>query len=366
MKPVLLPSLVAAALLVAAGACDGQDEASGPDARPVDAARLDASGTPDSGGAADGPAGPDGSPGAADSAVADVPHGGPADARPGAPAPLTWMRESTLVLGRDIFGTGADDVWIVGDFGEAWHSRGDGTWQSRRVDTPYKLTGVWGSAPNDVYASVEANIVVRWNGQGWEKQFEGLAIGTVFDTIWGASASAIYVAGPSMYRSAGDGKWVGEKYPLTVGPFTDLWASGPTDVWALGGGGVQRSKGDGAWRVEQTGGIEHAREAIWGSGPNDVYAVGGVLARTKGDGVWRQEVLPERLEGEHFLSVWGSGPNDVFVGTDRGRVFRSRGDGQWFAEPVDPRFPKMFVDGIWGSGPNNVYVMSPMGVYRGR
>jgi hypothetical protein len=282
------------------------------------------------------------------------------------PTPLVWVKESPI-FGRAIGGTGPEDVWVVGTNGRAWHSRGDGVWQERSADTPWELNSVWGSGANDVYASVMANLVLHWNGQLWEKQVEGIPIGATYAAVWGSGPRDIYLAGPGLYRSSGDGRWMRQTWPVGAGPFVGIWGSGPNDVWVLGGGGVLRSKGDGIWRLENTG-RTIAVTAIWGSGPDDVYALyGGAVAHTRGDGSWTVTEIPDRLPvGEVLSDIWGSGPSDVYITADAGRVFRSLGDGRWFPETVDAKLGAFSIFAVWGSGPGNVYLLTAGGIYRGR
>jgi len=215
---------------------------------------------------------------------------------------------------------------------------------------------------------VLANFVYHWNGTAWAKQTDGIPIGLTYRTIWGSGPTDIFVAGPSIYRSSGDGRWVGQTVPLNVGPFVDSWGSGPSDVWVLGGdGGVARWRGDGQWRT-QAGARERGAVGIWGSGPNDVYVLYfDAVVHTDGSGTWTMQSVPEkRGPDETFNAIWGSGPTDVYIGGSDGRLFHSQGDGRWFAELIDPQLPKVDVYAIWGSGANDVYLATLGGVYRGR
>jgi hypothetical protein len=298
-----------------------------------------------------------------DQATVDLPPEAPAGPRPPA---LTWVKEGPTFIGDVIRGTAADDIWVVNKAGSAWHSRGDGMWQYRSPGT-WQLTGVWGSGPNDVYVSVLANFVFHWDGMEWKKQTDGIPIGTTYRTVWGTGAGDVFVAGGSVYRSAGDGRWAGLPHRAGVGPFADIWGSGPSDVWVLGEGGIARWRGERGWQYEPKPGVRGA-VGIWGSGPNDVYVLYfDAVYHTDGNGTWTTQSVPEKQgDNEDFKAIWGSGPTDVYIGGGEGRVFHSKGDGRWFAEPIDPALPRLNISSIWGTGPNNVYLATPGGVYRGR
>jgi hypothetical protein len=288
-----------------------------------------------------------------------------AEAMP-APPGLSWVLETSNVIGTAISGTGPNDVWVVGGAGDIWHSTGDGTWTSRVAERGWRLTGVWGSGPNDVYVSVRANFVFHWNGTGWQKQTNGIAIGLTCQTIWGTGPSDIYMADPSIYHSKGDGTWQGVNIPLGAGPFVSIWGSGPNDVWALGSGGVARWNGQ-IWKNEKPGFVIGV-SGIWGSGPGDVYALyGDHLVHTDGTGQWVDQPITIREPTENMLCVWGSGKDDLYIGTDRSRVFHRRTDGRWYPEVVDkPGAVNLTVWGIWGTSAQNIYLMTGRGIYRSR
>ncbi|HEY6565365.1 MAG TPA: hypothetical protein VIY86_12760, partial [Pirellulaceae bacterium] len=178
------------------------------------------------------------------------------------PTPLTWVRETSGTLARVIGGTGPNDVWLVGDAGNIWHSEGDGIWKPRRPSTAGRATGVWGSSPDNVYVSLFINLVLRWNGTDWERQTDGIPIGVTFNAVWGSGPNDIYIGDPSLYHSNGDGRWEGIRLPLTTGAFQSIWGSGPNDVWALGGTGIARKRSDGSWTTEFPGPMSGLQK-IW-------------------------------------------------------------------------------------------------------
>jgi hypothetical protein len=304
----------------------------------------------------------------ADLAAADVAAAPTDTGADGAPAPmgLSWVREPAKVQGEAIGGTGPNDVWVVSSAGDVWHSTGDSAWTSRTAEAGWNLTGVWGSGPNDVYVSVKANFVFHWNGTGWQKQTDGIAIGLTYNTIWGSGPSDIYMADPNIYHSRGDGTWQGVNIPLGAGPFVSIWGSGPNDVWFLGSGGVARWNGQ-VWKNEKPGFVIGVA-GIWGSGPKDVYALyGDHLVHTDGSGYWVDQPVAIRESDEGMASIWGSGPDDLYIGTHHGRVLHRRADGRWYPQVVDTAaILKPSVYGIWGTSPENIYLLTSRGLYRSR
>jgi hypothetical protein len=290
--------------------------------------------------------------------VPDVPAG----TRPRA---MVWVREPNgPTFARAVSGTGGNDVWVVGDSGTVRHSMGDGTWSYRNVSVggSGRLTGVWGSAPNNVFACAFANVIVRWDGSGTWQRF-GFPAGEVFEDVWGSGPDDVYAGGRGVYR------WNGTSWTLMpdLTSAMSIWGTGPNDVWMLNGSSwVTHKRADGTWVKEPTD-LTAPGVAIWNSGPNDIYLLTAAeVAHSTGDGKWARQTLAGKAAGEILTALWGSGPSDVYVGSDDGNLFRSTGDGRWYPEKVDPATPSTLVDGIWGSSRDNVYVVTGSGTFRGR
>ena len=73
-----------------------------------------------------------------------------------------------------IWGSGPDNVWVVGSRGFA--ARYDGSkWQVRRPDTLLALFSVWGTGPSDVWAGNSGQAVFHWDGSSWTQSSLGFA-----------------------------------------------------------------------------------------------------------------------------------------------------------------------------------------------
>jgi hypothetical protein len=92
-----------------------------------------------------------------------------------------------------IWGTGPDDIYVVGRLGDLAHFSG-GKWRSELTGTNSTLTGVWGSGPNDVYVSVYSNLILHSTGDGtWTH--ETLSAGLTFQQVWGVDADTVLALG---------------------------------------------------------------------------------------------------------------------------------------------------------------------------
>lgn len=123
---------------------------------------------------------------------------------------LVWTEvdsQASVVL-QAIWGSSAGDVWAVGDTGTIRHIGAGGTrWEIVSSPTREALHAVWGAAPNDVWAVGDSGTILHWDGASWTPS----------------------VAAFPMNR----------KRPHLYG----VWGSGPNDVWIVGDGIALRFTG---------------------------------------------------------------------------------------------------------------------------
>ena len=68
---------------------------------------------------------------------------------------------------RAVWGTSANDVFVVGDSGTAL--RYDGVrWERFTAPTSRTLRALWGRGPTEVYAAGDSGTVLRFTGAGWQ------------------------------------------------------------------------------------------------------------------------------------------------------------------------------------------------------
>ncbi len=135
-----------------------------------------------------------------------------------------------------VWGSGPDDVVIVGAGGVALHLDG-ATWTRSETNSTAQLTTVHGRAPDDVYAvgGLNQGVVLHWDGAAWTD-----------------------IAEPFTPRLSG------------------VFAEPDGPVWVAGDGGYLASFDGATWTTIDTGVITqfHAVHA----GPRGVFATGGILA----------------------------------------------------------------------------------------
>ena len=133
------------------------------------------------------------------------------------------------------------DIWAVGQISVITgpvadtiaHFDGQ-AWSPVVTPTTTFLSGVWGSAADDVWAAGGGGTLFHWNGATWTSVASGA--GDDLGAIWGSGADDVWVA---VARKPQFLHWDGGAWqPVASGGsagLTALWGSGPDDVWAVGG-----------------------------------------------------------------------------------------------------------------------------------
>lgn len=291
--------------------------------------------------------------------------GGEADPTP---AGATWVEAfDTSATGAlsGVWGTGPDDVWIVGgtsEQGEIYHY--DGTsWSPVPVPAGVGLL-VWayGFGPDDVYAVGVRGAVVHWDGTAWTQ----MDAGTTRDLwgVWGAAPDDLWIVGGEV-----SGTW-----PITLhwdgSAFTEVTLSTEQNlhggvalfkvwgidgrIWAVGDLGLI-VEWDGTQWVEQFGG-QWANDdfvSLWGTSADHVVAVGG---RNNGriahfDGTsWTTE-MPGGMVG--LNAVYMGAPDEAVIGGIYGYTATlDPVTGDYVDDTIVTQYD---IHAIWGDGAGTYY-----------
>lgn len=215
----------------------------------------------------------------------------------------------------------------------------------------FALFGIWGSAPNDIWAVGEAGTVMRYNGTAWVTlPSQDVGSDADFAGIWGSSRNDIWIVGQKGALS----HWNGQIFThSTLDPpvaLNAVWGVGPDEVYVAGSGGnafrcnaQQQCKLLPAAPGTDLTGV--ALIAIWGRSGTEVYLAGsrlrsdsggilnnlygGVLLRWDGLSLSRVYTM-EPPNSVRFSALTGrtSGPRQLWIGTSDGGVLS--GDGEHF------------------------------------
>lgn len=288
------------------------------------------------------------------------------------PPELVWASEDKNGPFAGIWGTAPDNIYAGGINGVMTHW--DGAKWSRQDAKPLAgehITAVWGSGADDIYAAVNANVLFHSTGDGTWTHI-GFTRPWGFSDIWGTSASNVYgVYGGALTHHAATGPWTDREQISGDYGVDKIWGLGASDIWAVSVyGQVAHYTGPGQ-HIGQTVGGEYGEVTteelydIWASGPNDIYVVGnGVILHSTGDKVWVNQ-FPTDTPKDLVVSIWGFDAQHVYALSGGGRVYRSGGDGRWVSQLVDPLGVSSSFAGLWGTSPENMYVSLNFGLYHG-
>jgi hypothetical protein len=143
----------------------------------------------------------------------------------------------------------------------------------------------------------------------------------------------------------------------TENMFVGLWGSGPTDLFAVGPGGIV-AHWEGATWSDMSSGTINTLSGVWGSGPSDVFAVGDNTIIHWDGSKWSGG---ETLYNWALTAVWGFAPDDAYAVGFRGetngvpdeRSVIMHWDGKAWSETM---FPGTDLGAIWGSRPDDIWV----------
>jgi len=242
-------------------------------------------------------------------------------------------------------GTGASDVWAVGEKGRIVHYDGSRLTEAAPATTA-TLYGVWAASPADVWAvggtpgagtAAPNDVVLHFDGAAWTAAALPRTLGRAYFKVWGTDAANVYVVGEGgTIWHRGGGAWALESSGVTATLLT-VSGCGAGEVYAVGGRDVLRSAGDGRWtRVDVT--LENDVNGVSCASPGAPAVVGfGGTKQRLVDGVWIDEFAVAPHGDLH--GVWADG---------RGGFWAAGGD---FVSPARAGARRAGVVAYYGSFP---------------
>lgn len=139
---------------------------------------------------------------------------------------------------------------------------------------------------------------------------------------------------------------------------TAMVAFSPTDIWAIGAGGVLLRYNGIGWLSYHTG-LNDNLFALWGTDANNLWAAGeqGTIYQWNGS---RWTTTLSRSGDIYYAGLWGTGTNNVWAVGYRGQIRRWNGTS-WSAFSSGTSWE---LQGIWGFGPNDIWAVGGQGVIR--
>lgn len=210
------------------------------------------------------------------------------DLAPGGPDSFWWVS-----------GTGASDVWMVGEKGRMTHWDGAAFKEYPRLTTA-TIWGLWAASPSDVWAcagtpgkgaAADNDVILHFDGAAWAKvPLPGAPLGRSLNKIWGTSSDNLYAVGEfaTVWHKKG-AEWVLESNPpVAKSTLLTVFGCSATDVYAVGGSDVIHSDGT-TWSKAEVS-LSNVVNGVTCGKPGEVLLVGfGGLKQRLVDGAWVDE-----------------------------------------------------------------------------
>jgi hypothetical protein len=259
-----------------------------------------------------------------------------------------------LILNTGIWGTGSNDVWMVGQSTIAWAgaiSHWDGlAWTPTQSGPMPPLWGVWGNGISDLWAVGDHGTVMHKTDTGWVVSSSDTGTTGPFSAIWGSGPGDIWaVGGTGIVVHWNGAAWAAAATATPSQGLAGVWGSGSSDVWAVGLKGTILHWDGFAWSASPSGSSTDLLD-VWGSGPNDVWAVGRGGSIVHWNGAWSPAQVRTSVD---LFGVGGSGPGDVWAVGQSGTILHWDG-ATWVAFPSGTR---QVLNKVWGSGRNDIWAV---------
>ena len=212
---------------------------------------------------------------------------------------------------------------------------------------------LWVFADDDIWLLDGSSTVHRYDGEAF----------TTLDTPSTGGLGCIFALSPTqVWLCAGTEVlfYDGANFSATdvtaargLDSLSGLWASSPTDVWAIGDDAIVAHYDGQAWTGTIVG--SPFPSSIWGSGPSDVYVLGTFDFMHYDGSVWTEIDLDS---GGGDGQVWGTSADDVWVMTESYELSHYDGS-QWETIPTDDFVGDLAA--VWGPAPDDLWAVGSAG-----
>lgn len=240
--------------------------------------------------------------------------------------------------------------------------------------TSKRLSRIWGTSRNDVWAIGAAGTILHWDGKHFSSTPSGTTDG--LEWIWGTGSTSVWTVtwGPNGGHTL---HWNGAKWSQVdswstvdrivrgsaVGPqatsgsgtvleeeptIRRIWGSGPRDIWIAGKKPVFHWNGSTWSRLKYP--CDSDEPPVWTSGPADWWFIRKQTRFIHWDG--RSCTVHASGTRGWIYDITGSGPSDLWS-IAHGGVLHWEGM-KWALVRVP-----LNIAGIWASAPHDVWATSP-------
>lgn len=245
-----------------------------------------------------------------------------------------WCWSNPLPQGRHLragLTRGDANVVVAGDGGSLLRYDGD-HWRALDSGTTSKIQALWSvgrDAP--LLLATEAGQLLRVHDEGSIP--EKIDVPGRLSGLWGTGANDIFAVGDRGSIRHFDGKIWSRQPCRTAQDLYSVWGASPEAVFAVGRWGVSLHYDGSQWRELETN-TKRALTAIWGVNEGEVYTIGrGGVVRQFNGRAWRKLWCPH--EERDLFAIWGRGSGDVFFAGDAGMLLHYDGSKCRALAPLD-------------------------------
>jgi hypothetical protein len=223
-----------------------------------------------------------------------------------------------------VHGTGATDMWMVGENGRTTHWDG-ASFTDFPAQTKATLFGVWAAAPDDAWAvggtpeggsGAPNAVLLHWDGAAWTPAPQPQALGRTLFKVWGSGAGDVYVVGEAgtIWHRIGTTWTLESNPPIAHGTLLSVFGCSANEVYAVGGRDVLKSDGK-AWSKVDVALLNDVNGVSCGkTGDVVIVGLGGMKQRLVG-GAWIDDFGSQPYADLHGAwvdptgAMWGVGGN---------------------------------------------------------
>jgi hypothetical protein len=217
----------------------------------------------------------------------------------------------------DVWAFSATDVWFLDGSATVHHHDGTG-FEERPTPSTGGLACIFGLAPDDVYLCAGEQIL-HWDGAAFTAIDVTPATGvSSLVSLWASSPSDLWAIGD---QSAIVAHWDGQAWSTSNTGATfasSIWGSGPSDVYVLGTFDLMHWDGQSWTAVTLDAGAGDGQ--VWGTSASDVWVMPGSSTLSHFDGTaWQAVELRDDFVGD-LAAVWGAAADDLWAAGSAGSI----------------------------------------------
>jgi hypothetical protein len=252
-----------------------------------------------------------------------------------------------------IFAVGANDIWTAGNLGRTHHFDGN-AWSDAAPDPLWvvQFASVWAIAGDDVWAvgsTSAGGVIARFDGSTWSRMPSGTL--PVLYGVWASASDDVWMVGQDANALHWDGSTLSSIPTGVNASFQTVTGSGRNDAWALTSGNQLVHLTTGGVTSIQLTTPQRGWTDVWASGPNDVWVAGADGAIVRWNGVTQNVMQVGRPLGK----IWGCSASDVWAA---GVPAMHWNGSSWSVVPVTAcnNINGANTGAIWGSGHDDVWM----------